>query len=51
MAAPHDGSAVKGVMADRDIVITADLGLGDGSAVVTTVDLGPGYIDENMGTS
>jgi N-acetylglutamate synthase/N-acetylornithine aminotransferase len=31
--------------------ITADLGLGDGTAVVTFTDLSPEYIAENMRTS
>jgi glutamate N-acetyltransferase/amino-acid N-acetyltransferase len=35
----------------RLVEITADLGLGDGTAVVTTTDLSPEYIAENMRTS
>jgi glutamate N-acetyltransferase/amino-acid N-acetyltransferase len=51
IAAPHDAAAVAVVMAQREILVTADLGLGAGEAGVLTTDLGPGYIDENMGTS
>jgi glutamate N-acetyltransferase / amino-acid N-acetyltransferase len=52
VAAVHDADAVAAVMAARDLEITCDLGgPGDGQATVTTVDLTPAYIDENMGTS
>jgi glutamate N-acetyltransferase/amino-acid N-acetyltransferase len=50
-AAPHDGEALAKAMAGRDIDITCDLRLGLGEATVTTVDLTPAYIDENMRTS
>jgi glutamate N-acetyltransferase/amino-acid N-acetyltransferase len=50
-AAPHDGDALAKVMAGRDIDVTCDLRLGLGEAKVTTVDLTPAYIDENMTTS
>jgi glutamate N-acetyltransferase/amino-acid N-acetyltransferase len=50
-AAPHDGAALAKVMAGRDIDVTCDLRLGLGEATVTTVDLTPAYIDENMRTS
>ncbi|MGH9003616.1 MAG: bifunctional glutamate N-acetyltransferase/amino-acid acetyltransferase ArgJ, partial [Acidimicrobiia bacterium] len=50
-AAGHDGEALAKVMAGRDIDITCDLRLGLGEATVTTVDLTPAYIDENMRTS
>jgi glutamate N-acetyltransferase/amino-acid N-acetyltransferase len=50
-AAPHDGEALAKVMTGRDIDITCDLRLGLGDATVTTVDLTPAYIDENMRTS
>jgi len=51
VAAVHDATALQELMAKRDIVVTADLGLGDGSAYVLTNDLTHAYIDENMGTS
>jgi glutamate N-acetyltransferase/amino-acid N-acetyltransferase len=51
IAAAHDAAAVAAVMAARDLVVSADLGLGSGEAAVLTTDLGHGYIDENMGTS
>jgi N-acetylglutamate synthase/N-acetylornithine aminotransferase len=38
-------------MAARVVELSADLGLGDGEAVVTTTDLTPEYIAENMRTS
>lgn len=50
-AAPHDGEALAKVMAGREIDVTCDLRLGLGDATVTTVDLTPAYIDENMRTS
>jgi glutamate N-acetyltransferase/amino-acid N-acetyltransferase len=43
--------AAKGHLQGREVEVAADLGLGDGEAVVTTTDLTPGYIDENMRTS
>jgi glutamate N-acetyltransferase/amino-acid N-acetyltransferase len=51
IAAPHDAEAVAAVMAGRELVVAADLGLGSGEAAVLTTDLGYGYIDENKGTS
>ncbi|HVF31519.1 MAG TPA: bifunctional glutamate N-acetyltransferase/amino-acid acetyltransferase ArgJ [Acidimicrobiales bacterium] len=51
IAFDHDAAAVKAHMAQRELDITAELGLGDGSAVVTTTDLTHAYLDENMGTS
>ncbi len=50
-AAAHDAEALVKVMSGREIDITCDLGLGLGEATVTTVDLTPAYIDENMRTS
>ena len=38
-------------MQQNEIEVIADLALGNGEATVTTVDLTPGYIDENMRTS
>jgi glutamate N-acetyltransferase/amino-acid N-acetyltransferase len=46
-----DWTAAQAVLAGREVEITADLGLGDGAAVVTTTDLSPEYIAENMRTS
>jgi glutamate N-acetyltransferase/amino-acid N-acetyltransferase len=53
VAAPggFDAGALGKSMQQREIEVVADLGLGNGEATVTTVDLGPGYIDENMRTS
>jgi len=47
----HDATALQDVMAKREITITCDLGLGEGSAYVLTNDLTHAYVDENMGTS
>jgi glutamate N-acetyltransferase/amino-acid N-acetyltransferase len=47
----HDTAAVTAHMAQRDISITAHLGLGGGRATVLTCDLTHAYVDENMGTS
>jgi N-acetylglutamate synthase/N-acetylornithine aminotransferase len=38
-------------MAGRHIELRCDLGLGAGSGVVLTCDLGYGYLDENRTTS
>ena len=51
IAVAHDTAAVARHLAGRDVVITADLGLGDGRAAMLFTDLTPGYIDENMRTS
>jgi glutamate N-acetyltransferase/amino-acid N-acetyltransferase len=52
IAAPgYDAEALAKAMQQREIEVTADLRLGLGEATVTTVDLTPGYIDENMRTS
>ena len=40
-----------GLLEQRDVEITCDLGLGDASAVMTFTDLSPEYIAENMRTS
>ncbi|HZI36969.1 MAG TPA: bifunctional glutamate N-acetyltransferase/amino-acid acetyltransferase ArgJ [Acidimicrobiia bacterium] len=52
VAAPaHDAEALAKSMQQKEIEVVADLCLGNGEATVTTVDLTPGYIDENMRTS
>lgn len=51
VAFPHNELALGTVMAAREVDITADLALGDGSAIVTFTDLSPEYIAENMRTS
>ena len=50
-ACPHDGAAVRAHLAQREVDLHADLGLGSGAAAVLTNDLTPGYIAENMRTS
>jgi glutamate N-acetyltransferase/amino-acid N-acetyltransferase len=50
-AAGFDGEALAKSMQQKEIEVVADLRLGNGEATVTTVDLTPGYIDENMRTS
>jgi glutamate N-acetyltransferase/amino-acid N-acetyltransferase len=47
----HDGQKVRTHLRNRNIDVSADLGLGEGRAIVLTNDLTPGYIDENMRTS
>jgi len=51
VSTPHDEAALAAHMAGSTIDLHCLLGLGDGSSVVTTVDLGHGYIDENRTTS
>ena len=51
VACMHDVRALGEVMSAPYIEVTANLGLGDGSASVLTNDLTHAYIDENMGTS
>ena len=51
VSVPHDAEEVARHMAERDLSIEADLGLGDGAAHVLTNDLTHAYVDENMGTS
>jgi glutamate N-acetyltransferase/amino-acid N-acetyltransferase len=51
VSVPHDTEEVAKHMAERDLSIVADLGLGEGAAQVLTNDLTHAYVDENMGTS
>ncbi|MBA2624918.1 MAG: bifunctional ornithine acetyltransferase/N-acetylglutamate synthase, partial [Acidimicrobiia bacterium] len=51
VASDHDEAVLARVMAARDLVLTADLGLGPGAATVLTTDLTHAYVDENRGTS
>jgi glutamate N-acetyltransferase/amino-acid N-acetyltransferase len=50
-ACPHDTTAVKAHLAQREVEVHADLGLAAGEASVLTNDLTPAYIAENMRTS
>jgi glutamate N-acetyltransferase/amino-acid N-acetyltransferase len=51
IAAMHDATALQQVMAAEHLVVTCDLGIGDGEGVILTNDLTHAYIDENMTTS
>lgn len=51
VAIPHDEELVREHMASPVVEIACDLGIADGSAVMFCCDLGPGYIEENRGTS
>jgi glutamate N-acetyltransferase/amino-acid N-acetyltransferase len=51
VACDHDPVALRAAIGSREVEITADLGLGDGSAAITFTDLTPDYIAENMRTS
>jgi len=51
IAVDHDTEAVAAHLAQRYIDVSADLGIGTGTAIVLTNDLTHAYIDENMGTS
>ena len=46
-----DAAALAAYMAQEHLIVTAQLGLGDGTARVLTNDLSHAYVDENMGTS
>jgi glutamate N-acetyltransferase/amino-acid N-acetyltransferase len=51
VAMPHDTAAVAAHLAQREVTVAVDFGLGSGSAVILTNDLTHAYIDENMRTS
>ena len=51
VAYDHDVDALKAHMGGRDLEVTCDLGLGEGTAWIITNDLTHAYVDENMGTS
>jgi glutamate N-acetyltransferase/amino-acid N-acetyltransferase len=51
VTAPVDDAALATYMAGDHLVVTANLGLGDGTARILTNDLTHAYVDENMGTS
>jgi len=51
VAADHDEKAVRAHLAERNVRLTCDLGLGSGTGVILTNDLTHAYIDENMRTS
>jgi glutamate N-acetyltransferase/amino-acid N-acetyltransferase len=51
VTAPVDEGALAAYMAEDHLEVTANLGLGDGTARLLTNDLTHAYIDENMGTS
>jgi len=51
IAAMHDATALQEVLAAEHLVVSCDLGLGDGEGVILTNDLTHAYIDENMTTS
>ena len=51
VAVDHDAAEVSRHLAQRDVQVTANLGVGTGEAVVLTNDLTPAYIEENKRTS
>ena len=51
VAASHDPAEVTDHLRQRDVRLTADLGLGPGVGTVLTADLTHAYVDENMRTS
>lgn len=48
---PHDARRLAAHMKGEEIEIRLELGLGAGAGRIVTVDLGPGYIKENVKTS
>ncbi len=51
VAVDHDEVTVQGHLSGGRVDILCRLGLGPGQGSVLTTDLGPGYIEENKGTS
>jgi glutamate N-acetyltransferase/amino-acid N-acetyltransferase len=51
LAVDFDEAEMAEYFENRRIHITTDLALGDGSGEIITIDLGHGYVDENMGKS
>lgn len=51
VALPYDVAALEQYLAGNFVELHCHLGLGTGSGVVMTSDLGYGYLDENRGTS
>ncbi len=51
VAVDFDEAKMAEYFENRRIAITVDLGLGEGTGEIITVDLGHGYVDENMGKS
>ncbi|MDH3540955.1 MAG: bifunctional ornithine acetyltransferase/N-acetylglutamate synthase, partial [Acidimicrobiia bacterium] len=51
VAVDFDEAKVAEYFENRRILITTDLGLGAGSGEIITIDLGHGYVEENMGKS
>jgi glutamate N-acetyltransferase/amino-acid N-acetyltransferase len=51
VAVDFDSKELALLMREREIEVVADLSLGGYEATITTTDLGPGYIEENKGTS
>ncbi|MCB9371337.1 MAG: bifunctional ornithine acetyltransferase/N-acetylglutamate synthase [Microthrixaceae bacterium] len=47
----HDAGAVANHMAERELDVAVDLGVGPGRFTILTNDLTHAYVDENMGTS
>jgi glutamate N-acetyltransferase/amino-acid N-acetyltransferase len=47
----YEPAVLAAVMAERQLEVVADLGLGAGEATIVTADLSHAYIDENMRTS
>ena len=51
VAVDHDAELLEEVLAGRRFEISCDLGLGAGSATMTSADLTPAYVELNMGRS
>jgi glutamate N-acetyltransferase/amino-acid N-acetyltransferase len=51
VAVDHDEEAIRNVLGSQQFEVICDLGLGEGSATMTSADLTPAYVELNMGRS
>jgi glutamate N-acetyltransferase/amino-acid N-acetyltransferase len=51
VAVDHDEEELRAVLGAKELEITCDLGLGEGSATILSADLTPAYVEFNKGLS